>query len=88
MVSLMCGSSVDNVLNDKNNCEFCNKIYNAGKLHNQYWADREVCDCITYNEKEKSYSFWHEYVDDYYTGNLVEIKYCPICGRKLKDATD
>lgn len=24
--------------------------------------------------------------DDYYTGIIMEIKYCPMCGRKLKDA--
>lgn len=79
----MCGSSVDGICHIENNCDFCNKIYDADELNNQYYADREVCDCITYDKDNNTYSFWNECVDDYYTGNIMEIKYCPICGRKL-----
>ena len=82
----MCGSSVDGICNDENDCEFCNKIYDAFELKQQYWADREVCDCITYDEAFKAYHLWHECVDDYYTGNIIEINYCPVCGRKLNNA--
>lgn len=64
-------------------CDFCNKIYNEDELNNKYWADREEVDCITHDENTNTYSFWHECIDDYYTGNIMEIKYCPICGRKL-----
>lgn len=59
-------------------CDFCNKIYNEDELNSQYC--REVCDCITYDENNNNYNFWHECDDDYYTGNIMEIKYCPECG--------
>lgn len=68
-----------------NDCEFCNKIYNTSDLKQQYCADREVCDCITYDENIEEYCLWHECVDDYYTGNIMEIKYCPKCGRRLHE---
>lgn len=68
-------------------CDFCNKIYNASELKKQYWGDREVCSCITKNKNDEEYYLWNECViDDYYTGNIMKIKYCPVCGRKLKDA--
>lgn len=67
-------------------CNFCNKIYNEYELNSQYWADREVYNCITYNESDNTYNFWHECDDDdYYTGNIMEIKHCPMCGRKLSN---
>ena len=53
-------------------CDFCNKIYNEDELNSQYC--REVCDCITYDENNNHYNFWHECDDDYYTGNIMEIK--------------
>lgn len=83
-----CGSSINGkCASDKgegNDCEFCNIIYNADELKKQYWTDREVCDCITYNEKIGEYCLWHECVDEYYTGNIMKINYCPRCGRKLR----
>ena len=82
-----CGSSVDGICTSdeykENDCDFCNTIYNAIELKRKYWADREVCDCITYDEKIGEYCLWHECIDDYYTGNIMEINYCPRCGRKL-----
>ena len=45
-------------------CDFCNKIYNEDELNSQYC--REVCDCITYDENNNHYNFWHECDDDYY----------------------
>lgn len=64
-------------------CSFCNKIYNEDELNGQYF--HEVCDCITYDENNNNYNFWHECDEDYYTGNIMEIKYCPVCGRRLSD---
>ena len=66
-------------------CDFCNKIYNASELKKQYWGDREVCNCVTKNKNDEEYYLWNECVDDYYTGNIMKINYCPVCGRKLKD---
>ena len=67
-------------------CDFCNTIYNANKLKKQYWSDREVCNCITKDKDDEKYYLWNECMDDYYTGNIMEIKYCPVCGRKLNNA--
>ena len=53
-------------------CYFCNKIYNEDELNGQYC--REVCDCITYDENNNNYNFWHECDDDYYTGNIMECQ--------------
>lgn len=79
----MCGSSVNGICHIENNCDFCNKIYNEDELNNKYWLDREEVNCITYDENNNIYSFWHECDDDSYTGNIMKIKYCPMCGRKL-----
>lgn len=68
---------------EQKSCDFCNKMYNEEKLNNQYWADHEKVNCITYDENNNTYSVWHECEDDYYTGNIMEIKYCPVCGRRL-----
>lgn len=78
----MCGSCIDGICQEnETHCDFCNKIYNEDELNSQYC--REVCDCITYDENNNNYNFLHECDDDYYTGNIMEIKYCPVCGRKL-----
>lgn len=67
-------------------CDLCEKIYDEEKLKNTYWGDREYSDYITHNEEHDSYYLWHECQDDYYSGNIMEIKYCPVCGRKLSNA--
>lgn len=83
----MCGNSIDGICQEnKIKCDFCNTIYNASELKRQYWADREVCNCITYDEGIDEYCLWNECVDDYYTGNIMEINYCPKCGKKLNNA--
>lgn len=48
--------------------------------------DRYVVDCITFDKEDNAFNLWHESEDDYYTGNIMEINYCPVCGRKLSNA--
>lgn len=66
-----------------NECNFCNKIYNAQKLKETYWTDRDIVNCITYNEEDNTYNIWHECQDDYYSDEILKINFCPKCGRKI-----
>lgn len=66
-----------------NECSFCNKIYNTQKLKETYWADRDVVNCITHNEEDNTYNIWHECEDDCYSDEILEINFCPKCGRKI-----
>lgn len=45
-----------------------------------------MCNCITKDKDDEEYYLWNECEDEYYTGNIMEIKYCPVCGRKLNNA--
>ena len=70
-------------------CTFCNKVYDESELNSIYPMHREgFCNCITYDKEDNVFCLWHECEDDYYTGNIMKIDYCPCCGRKLKDDTD
>lgn len=56
-------------------CEFCNNQDNS-------------FDCIYRDDKGKYIlrvyaGGWDDYLDDFNYGE-IEIKYCPICGRKLQ----
>ena len=65
-------------------CDFCSEIYDAEELNKMYPADRYVVDCITFDKEDNAFNLWHESEDDFYTGNIMEINYCPVCGRKLR----
>ena len=65
-----------------NECWFCNKIYDTKELYEMDSWDREVC-CITYNKNDNTYNIWSECDDYYYSGEILEINFCPICGRKI-----
>lgn len=62
------------------------EIWDEEELRNAHWSDKEYSNYIVHNEKSDSYHLWHECDDSYYSGNIMKIKYCPMCGRKLKDA--
>ena len=66
-------------------CDLCEEIYNEEELRNMHWSDREYSNYITHNKEYDSYHLWHECDDSYYSGIIMEIKYCPVCGRKLSD---
>ena len=65
-----------------NECWLCNKIYDTKELYEMDSWDREVC-CITYNKNDDTYNIWSECDDDYYSGEILEINFCPRCGRKI-----
>lgn len=66
-----------------NTCEFCNKIYDTQELNETYYRYREFMNYITYNRDDDTYNIWHECDDDYYSGEVLEINFCPKCGRKI-----
>lgn len=75
----MCGSCIDGICQEsETHCDFCNEIYDEFKLNTTHPMNREFCNCITYDENDNTYNLWNECEDDYYTGNIMEIKYC-IC---------
>lgn len=71
-------------------CNFCKKIYTikeAKEWQNDY--SYYFFDNIDYNiivKRNNDFELWNRYDDNYYTGCVMTIKYCPKCGRKLADA--
>lgn len=68
------------------NCSFCEKIYDVEKLRNMSWTDRYklgVTNCITFDKENNTYGIWHECDDDYYSKTILEINFCPKCGRTI-----
>ena len=53
------------------------------KLNEMDWLDRKSLRCITYNKDDNTYNIWSECDDYYYSGEILEINFCPICGRKI-----
>ena len=86
----MCGSSVEGICQEQEIvCNFCDKVYDESELNSLHPMDRDgFLNCVTYDKEDDTFCLWHECEDDYYTGNIMEINYCPRCGRRLKDATD
>ena len=68
-------------------CSFCNKEYNfeeAEKWKNDSWNwELDAPHTICVKDKEK-YALWSKCDDPYYTGYVMRINYCPICGRNLR----
>lgn len=62
-------------------CDLCNSIPSKEDVKAIPWYSRN--SCIVYNQKEKSYEFWVEVSDSYYSHSYLTLKYCPRCGRKL-----
>ena len=65
----------------QNNCELCKNILNYDDYMNVDSWDR--IDCILYDSKYNKYVFWVECDDWYYSRPVLDLKYCPECGRKL-----
>lgn len=69
------------------NCDFCKEIYDYDNLSNMSLLER--CESlipgnvIEHRESDNSYGIWNECSDSYYSGRIMKINYCPVCGRKL-----
>ena len=62
-------------------CDLCNSILPKEDVKAIPWYNRD--SCIVYNQKEKSYEFWVEVSDSYYSHSYLTLNYRPHCGRKL-----
>ena len=67
-------------------CKFCKNIYTtaeAAEWKNSWWD----WDCkqpyTIIIEDNDSFELWNQVDDNFYTGRVMEIKYCPVCGRQL-----
>lgn len=70
-----------------NKCDFCKEIYDYNELINMWHWDRQdliISTVLCYDKEEKTYNIWYECQDSYYSDKIMEIQYCPICGRELR----
>lgn len=71
----------------KNMCGLCKKIYSRPEAVNwkrKWWEwDMEQPYTIIVND-EDCFSLWNQVDDNFYTGRVMDIEYCPVCGRQLK----
>lgn len=67
-------------------CDFCKKIYSRPEAVNwkdKWWKwDTEQPYTIIVND-DGCFSLWTQVDDNFYTGRVMEIKYCPVCGGQL-----
>ena len=61
-------------------CDFCDNIKNIEEHCEMSSWDRH--DAIV-KKSNGIYSLWIECDDYYYSGTVMDIAFCPICGRKL-----
>ena len=66
-----------------NRCQFCNKIYDIQKLEQICLKEEDVFNCIMHNKKNDTYCIYHKYGDNYNSNEILEINFCPKCGRRL-----
>ena len=67
-----------------NSCEFCSKIYSiteAEKWKNTILDYDSTTPGVICANRNGVYELWSECDDSYYTGHVLDIQYCPICGR-------
>ena len=63
-------------------CDFCNNIKTIEQYKEMHSWDRN--NAIV-QKKNKAFGLWFECDDFYYSGVIMEINYCPVCGRKLNE---
>lgn len=66
-----------------NKCKFCSKEYNleeAEEWKDDWKLETPYIICV---KDEKGYGLWSKCEDSFYTGLVMNVNYCPICGRKL-----
>ena len=67
-------------------CDFCKTIYTpreAMRWKEGWWecdSKQPYTIIVKYND---DFELWKAVDDNYYTGRVMDIKYCPLCGRQL-----
>lgn len=67
-------------------CNFCKNIYTRAEAmawkHSWWdWDCKQPYTIIV--EDNDSFALWNQVEDNFYTGGVMKIKYCPVCGRQL-----
>lgn len=69
-------------------CNICNMLLSKKERYyscdSAYLADDEIC-YIDYDEKDDRYNLIFSYDSGYCYGRIKDIKFCPLCGRELKN---
>lgn len=69
-------------------CDFCKNIYSTAEAieWKDSWWDWDCKQPYTIIVKDNdSFELWSQVEDNFYTGRIMDIKYCPVCGRQLID---
>lgn len=66
-------------------CDFCSAIYDLKKLIAIPEHKRTAVNAIVYDTKEKTFGLFHECIDEYYTDKIIDIEFCPMCGKRLSN---
>lgn len=70
-----------------NDCKLCSKIYTEEEAEkwkkNMDWEREDYNKPIVMRYDSGKIYLWARCNDSYYTGAVMKINYCPICGRKL-----
>ena len=68
-------------------CNFCKNIYTtaeAMKWRESWWDwDCEQPYTIIVVGDDDSFELWSHVDDNFYTGRVMDINYCPVCGKQL-----
>ena len=69
-------------------CNFCNMFLTEEERYyscdSAYIEDDEIC-YIEYDEKADKYDLIFTYDSGFCYGKIKDIKFCPLCGRKLNE---
>lgn len=66
-------------------CYFCSNIKNLDEMRKLAFWDRE--NAIVKNSSGRI-SLWVECDDSYYSRPIMDISFCPMCGKYLYDAEE
>lgn len=69
-----------------NDCKLCSKIFTFEEAEEWMEWDCMVDDYfepILVRYTSGRIEVWQRCDDPYYTGKMMEVNYCPVCGRKL-----
>ena len=68
-------------------CNLCKNIYMPTEAHRwkkNWWNWEENQPYTIIVKYDDCFELWHMVNDNYYTGRVMEIRYCPTCGEELQ----
>ena len=67
-------------------CGFCNKIYTAEEAHRHVVTTLDP-PYLVIAEDCGTYTLWYSCDDPFYSGKILTIGFCPVCGMELSKKT-